>query len=89
MRKTLDYLCWAFVSITMVVIILTIISTYQYVYISYFNNYYMLEVSLAITMLLWSLKFFIWTKLPKRKIYSSVCFIIALAAIFFRISGVF
>ncbi|MBB6631670.1 hypothetical protein [Clostridium algidicarnis] len=89
MKKAIDYLCWGFVAITIVVMTLTVISTYQYIYIAYFNNYYMVEVFLAITMLLWSIKFLTWGELPKRKLYSFFCFFVASAAIFFRVSQVF
>lgn len=56
MKKFISILAWTFVIITSLCLILTMLSTYNIINISYFNNYYVFQSSIVITMILWSIK---------------------------------
>ncbi|AYF54250.1 hypothetical protein G8S49_12040 [Clostridium botulinum C] len=56
MKKFISILAWTFVTITSLFLILTMLSTYNIINISYFNNYYVFQSSIVITMILWSIK---------------------------------
>ncbi|MCY6355808.1 hypothetical protein [Clostridium sp. ZS2-4] len=56
MKKFVSIFAWIFVVITSLCLIFTMMSTYKIVNIEYFNNYYIFQCSIVITMFLWSIK---------------------------------
>ncbi|KGN02382.1 hypothetical protein Z969_05515 [Clostridium novyi A str. 4570] len=56
MKKFISALAWMFVIITSLCLVFTMLSTCKILNISYFNNYYMFQGSIVITMILWSIK---------------------------------
>lgn len=89
MRKILDYSVWVFVSITIIVMMCTIATTYGMVgYNKYFINYKLFDVSLAVTMLFLGFKMYALSKGRKKIYYSLMCFFLSLCSIFFMINNV-
>lgn len=58
MKKFISISAWLSVVCTTLCLVLTMLSSYEYMNLDYFNNYYVLEVSIIITMFLWSIKQF-------------------------------
>ncbi|MEA4825901.1 hypothetical protein [Clostridium sp. JNZ J1-5] len=56
MKKIISILAWISVLFTMIFLILTMLSTYRFINLSYFNNYYVFQISIIVTMFLWSVK---------------------------------
>ena len=56
MRRIISISAWLSVALTILCLLLTMLSSYGYIKLSYFNNYYIFQVSMIITMLLWSIK---------------------------------
>jgi lipopolysaccharide export LptBFGC system permease protein LptF len=73
---------------TVLVIILTILSMYNIFYNEYFNNYHGFQISLFITLLIWSLEIII-NKKGENYMVSAIIFIILANLIFiFMLWGV-
>lgn len=89
MRKVIDILVWLSVVVTIIAMVLTVLTTYQYIYIKYFSNYYAIQASLSFTMILWAIKFWLSENIHLKKLYSFICIIVAAISIFFRFVGVF
>ncbi|MEW9096296.1 MAG: hypothetical protein AB2417_14555 [Clostridiaceae bacterium] len=81
MRRTISILGWVSVFFTTVAIILTMLTTYQFVYIKYFNSYYTLQWCLFFTMVIWTVKFIDLKNI--KKMYPIVCSILAAGSMFF------
>lgn len=79
--KTIDMFAWVFTCITAVSIILTVISTYQFIYIKDFNSYRGVETSITITNIAFAIKFL---KDSEKKIALSFI-LLAIASILFMI----
>lgn len=58
MRKTFDIIGWVLVFFTVIALILTILTTYHFVYLKYFNSYFTLQFITFLTMVFWSIKMF-------------------------------
>lgn len=58
MKKCISVLAWIFVVITSLCLVVTMLSTYNFIELKYFNDYYIFQVSIVIMMLLWSIKQF-------------------------------
>lgn len=87
MRKTVDFLGWMLVVITIFALVCTWLTTYNLSYVKYFNTYKVLQVSLFCTMLVWAIKMFRINTGRKRWAYSTICLIFALGTVFFMVYG--
>ncbi|GAA0717885.1 hypothetical protein GCM10008905_03910 [Clostridium malenominatum] len=87
MRRTIRLLGWGTVFITVIAIILTMLTTYQFVYIKYFNSYYVLQWCLFFTMIIWAINFIDLKNI--KKVYPIVCGALAAGSIFFIIMKVY
>lgn len=83
MRKTLNLLAWGSVFITIISLILTLLTTYKFFYVKYFESYYTLQCCTAITMLIWGVNFFDYETKNRTISYSILCMLIAIGNIFF------
>lgn len=83
MRKTLNILAWSSVVITIASLVLTLLTTYKFFYVKYFDSYYTLQWCTSITMLIWGINFFDFETRNRTMSYSILCMIIAIGNIFF------
>lgn len=83
MRRTINLLGWICVFFTIISIVLTLLTTYQFTYVKYFNGYYTLQWSMFFTMIIWAVKLFDYKSTFMSKLYPIVCTIIAAGALFF------
>ncbi|ETA78981.1 hypothetical protein [Youngiibacter fragilis] len=85
----LTILCWVFVAVTTGVLLLTMLTTYHFLYLQYFNNYDALQLSMFIGQLLWGIRFMIDSgKWPKSRVYGIISLAMAAVSLFFFYSGV-
>ena len=84
MKKIINVLSIASSIISGIVIICTFITSYQFIYISdIFDSYLAVQVSVAITMLLWALRFWFNEYGRKKFFHTSVSLAIVVVLIFF------
>ena len=77
-------ICVLAAMITSVIIICTFLTIYQFFYVGQmFNSYYMLQIGVCITMMLWGIRFILYYKGKERFIYSLICITISISFIFF------
>lgn len=88
MKKTIDILGWIGVTLTIWALILTMLSTYHFVYIKYFYDYYALQWCLFFTMIIWGIKMFYLKSSFRDLVYTVICFIMAFGSMFFRLMRV-
>lgn len=88
MRKLIDFISWFFVVVTVVVLIFTMLTTYQFIFLNYFNSYKLVELSTFFTMMIWAFKL-LKQKQNLNKIYSLMCILIAICSILFMYIGVY
>jgi hypothetical protein len=74
--------------ITSIIIILTFLVTYHFITIPMFNTYLPLQIGISISMLLWSIRFYIKKIGREKYIYSIICLIISIASILFITNSV-
>lgn len=89
MRKTINLLGWIAVSFTILALILTLLTSYQFTYIKYFDSYYTLQWSIFFTMVIWSIKMFDCNGKHKSITYPIVCLAIAVCTMCFIILKVY
>ncbi|MBA5850863.1 hypothetical protein H2684_05950 [Clostridium sp. cel8] len=89
MKNTLSLLGWICVIFTTVALVLTLLTTYQFVYIKYFSNYYTLQLSMVVTMIIWSINMAVLRKNFKNILYPLTCVLIAGITIFFMYMKVY
>jgi hypothetical protein len=89
MRKAINVLGCLSVSITILALILTMVSTYHFIYIKYFYRYYTLQWCLFFTMIIWGIKMLYLKSSFKDVIYTVICFLMAFGCIFFRFMKVY
>lgn len=84
MKKIINLLSIIFSVMSGVVIICTFITSYQFMYISnIFDSYLAVQVSVAITMILWALRFW-FNEYGRRKFFhTSISLAIVVALMFF------
>lgn len=82
MKKVFNLLGWALVVATIISIILTLLTAYQFITIKYFNTYYPIEWGIFLTMIFWSFKLFD-NQYNKKKVYPIICLLMACVAMFF------
>ncbi|MDY6012793.1 hypothetical protein [Clostridium sp.] len=84
MKKIINVLSIASSIISGIVIICTFITSYQFIYISdIFNSYLAVQISVAITMILWALRFWLNEYGRKKFFHTSISLAIVVALIFF------
>lgn len=89
MKKIINVLSIASSIISGIVIICTFITSYQFIYISdIFNSYLAVQISVAITMILWALRFWLNEYGRKKFFHTSISLAIVVALIFFNFGTV-
>ncbi|KOA18257.1 hypothetical protein CLHOM_31540 [Clostridium homopropionicum DSM 5847] len=87
MKKIISISAWTFVIITILCLLLTMLSSYNFVNIKYFHNYYVFQLSIIITMFLWSIKQF---QIRNGQWVNSIfCMLLGFGAMFFVILKVY
>ncbi|MGL5353818.1 MAG: hypothetical protein ACRDA5_10925 [Clostridium sp.] len=77
-------ICIVAAIITSGIIICTFLTTYQFYYVGQmFNSYYVLQIGVSITMMLWGIRFILYYKGKERYIYFTICFLISISLLFF------
>lgn len=89
MKNTISLLGWIGVILTTLALILTLLTTYQFVYVKYFNGYYTLQLSIVVTMIIWSINMIVFRKNFKNIVYPITCVLIACATMFFMYMKVY
>ncbi|MBP2033206.1 putative membrane protein YdbT with pleckstrin-like domain [Clostridium algifaecis] len=89
MKNTISLLGWIGVIFTTLALILTLLTTYQFVYVKYFNGYYTLQLCIVVTMIIWSINMLIFRKNFKNIVYPITCVLIACATVFFMYMRVY
>ncbi|MCY6369720.1 hypothetical protein [Clostridium ganghwense] len=87
MKKFISISAWLFVLITSLCLILTMLSTYKIFNLGYFNNYYIFQSSIVITMFLWSIKQLHLSN--KEWINSFLCMLMGFGTMFFMFMKVY
>lgn len=83
-KDIMTAICIAVAMITSGIIICTFLTMYQFFYVGQiFNSYYMLQVSVCITMILWGIRFVLFYKGKERYIYFLICITISVSLLFF------
>ncbi|GLC31434.1 hypothetical protein [Clostridium omnivorum] len=89
MKKTINMLGWVSVFITILALVCTILTTYHFTYIKYFNDYYTLQWCLFFTMLIWGIKTFDIKASLNNIMYTIICILMAAGTIFFMYMKVY
>lgn len=89
MKNTISLLGWIGVILTTLALILTLLTTYQFVYVKYFNGYYTLQLSIVVTMIIWSINMIVFRKNFKNIVYPITCVLIACVTMFFMYMKVY
>lgn len=87
MKKVISILAWVFVGITSLCMLFTMLSTYNMVEMIYFDNYWLLQSSIIVTMFLWSIKQLFLKN--KEWINSILCMLMGFGTIFFMLLRVY
>lgn len=87
MKRVISISAWLSVVLTSICLMLTMISSYGYIKLSYFNNYYMVQISIIVTMFLWSIKQFHIRR--GEWINSALCLLMGVGAIFFVVMKIY
>ena len=89
MKKLVNALGIAMIIASVVVIICTFLTSYQFIYLGdMFTTYFTLQVCLGITMGLWAIKFWLEELGTKKYIYPLICLGISFSSVFFILSAV-
>jgi len=88
MKKVLNILGWIGVSLTFLALLLTMLSTYHFVYIEHFYGYYTLQWCLFFTLIIWGVKIFSLKSSIRDIVYTGICFLMAFGSMFFRVMKV-
>ncbi len=84
MKKAINMLSIASSIIACIVIICTFITSYQFIYVGQmFDSYLAVQVTVAITMILWAIRFWINEYGRKRLFHTFISLAIAAALVFF------
>ncbi|PRR79072.1 hypothetical protein CLLI_11130 [Clostridium liquoris] len=90
MRKTIGVLGWCTVFITTIALILTLLTTCQFIYIKYFNSYLTLQWCIFFTMIVWAIKLIdLKSNINNKIVYPVLCMIFAVGTMFFIFMGVY
>lgn len=84
MRKAIGALGWCAVFLTTIALILTMLTTCQFIYIKYFNSYFTLQWCIFFTMIVWSLKLIdLKSNFNNKILYPVLCIVFAAGTMFF------
>lgn len=83
MKKVINLFRWVAVVFTVFALVLTLLTSYQFTYIKYFDSYYTLEWSIFFTMVFFGISMFDNKFKLKNIIYSLCCMVIAAGTMFF------
>ncbi|MEQ8198088.1 MAG: hypothetical protein ABRQ27_08805 [Clostridiaceae bacterium] len=84
MRRVINFFGFIGAMATIIIIIATFLTSYRFVYVNeMFSGYYPLQVSLTITMFIWSVRFWLNGTGKKRYIYFVICLLLSLSSLFF------
>lgn len=84
LKDIMTAICITAAMITSGIIICTFLTMYQFFYVGQiFNSYYMLQVSVCITMILCGIRFVLYYKGKERYIYFLICIAISVSLLFF------
>lgn len=89
MKNTVSLLGWIGVIFTILALILTLLTTYQFTYVKYFSNYHTLQWSIFITMIMWAVNMLTFRNSFKNVIYPLTCVLIACVTMFFMYMNVY
>lgn len=89
MKKTISLLGWIGVIFTILALILTLLTTYHFTYVKYFNDYCTLQWSITLTMIVWAINMIVFRTDFKNIVYPITCVLIACATIFFMYMKVY
>jgi putative effector of murein hydrolase len=83
MKKTINLLGWIGVCLTILTLVLTLLTTYQFTYVKYFNSYSTLQWCIFFTMIAWAVKMFDFKASRNDIMYPITCIVIAVGTMFF------
>ncbi len=83
MKKTINLLGWIGVCLTILTLVLTLLTTYQFTYVKYFNSYNTMQWCIFFTMLIWAVKMFDFKASRNGIVCPVTCVLIAIGTIFF------
>lgn len=89
MRKTINVAGWVTVFITIIALMLTILTMYQFMYVKYFDSYFTLQWCIIFTMTIWGIKLMDMKTNIKNCLYSLVFLAIAAGTVFFMVMKVY
>lgn len=89
MKKTINLLGWIGVCLTILTLVLTLLTTYQFTYVKHFNSYYTLQWCMFLTMLAWAAKMFDFKSSRNYIICTITCIVIAVGTMFFIVMKVY
>lgn len=88
MKKFIDAIGWVLVVVTIIILVGTLITSYQFRNILYFRTYCPVELSVSATTAFWGIKL-MDKRMNKRAIYPIVFILIALVSLFFYLMKVY
>ncbi|WML36027.1 hypothetical protein [Clostridium sp. OS1-26] len=83
MRRAIHFLGWMGVSLTILTLVLTFLTTYQFTYVKYFNSYETLQWCIFFTMVVLAINMVDFKASFKNVVYPVACILIAVGTIFF------
>lgn len=89
MKKVIDVLGWVCVIITVAVLIVTLLTTYQFIYLKHFNTYRIIQLSILFTAITWSIKAFMQKTEQSNMVYPIIYMLLAVGTVFFIYVGVY
>jgi hypothetical protein len=89
MRKTLNLLGWISVFVTIFTLVLTLLTTYQFIYIKYFDSYFTLQCCMVVTLTLFGVTMLDSKYKFKNVIFSLSCMALAVGTMFFILMRVY
>ncbi|MFD3158140.1 hypothetical protein ACFIJ5_15010 [Haloimpatiens sp. FM7330] len=89
MKKIVDVVGWVCVVVTVAILIMTLLTTYQFIYLKYFNTYKIIQICIFFTMITWAIKMYIQKSNSTNIVYPLLCMILAVGTIFFMYVGVY
>ena len=89
MKRTINLLGWIGVIFTILALILTLLTTYHFTYVKYFNDYCTLQWSIFGTMIIWAVNMIVFRTNFRNIVYPITCIVIACVTMFFMHMKVF
>lgn len=89
MRKAINVMGWITVFVTIIALMLTILTMYQFTYVKYFDSYFTLQWCIIFTMTIWGIKLMDLKANMKSYLYPLLCLAIAAGTVFFMVMKVY